>query len=135
MPALNGLMVLMAGLAPVSLGGTLAKSVQERTREIAILKTVGYTPGQIVRSVVSGTVAVSVLGTVIAAPFGWGFDRLLLEGPFTKQGYAKGDIMQVPGGAWIAAMLAGTLVIAIAASAVPGWRAASMRIANATRYE
>ncbi len=54
MPALNGLMGLMAVLALVSLGGTLVKSVQERRREIAILKTVGYTPGQIVRSVVSG---------------------------------------------------------------------------------
>ena len=135
MPALNGLMVPIAGLALVSLGGTLVRSVQERRREIAILKTVGYTPGQIVRSVVSGAVAVSVLGTVIAAPLGWGFDRLLLEGPFTEQGYATSDMIQVPGGIWIAAMFAGALIIAIAASAVPGWRAASMRIANAIRHE
>lgn len=135
MPALNGLMGLMAVLALVSLGGTLVKSVQERRREIAILKTVGYTPGQIVRSVVSGAGVVSALGAVIGAPLGWVFVRLMVEGPFTEQGYDTGDIVQIPGGIWIAAMFVGALIIAIAASAVPGWRAASMRIADAMRYE
>ena len=43
---------------------------------------------------------VSVLGAVIGAPLGWVFVRLMLEGPFTEQGYATGDIVQIPGGIW-----------------------------------
>lgn len=135
MPALNGLMFLMAVLALISLGGTLVKSVQERTREIGVLKTVGYTPGEIVRSVVSGAIGVSIVGAVIGAPLGWLFVRVMTQTPFADQGYDPGAIVQVPGAGWIAAMIVGIVFIAVVASAIPGRQAAMLRVAEAIRHE
>lgn len=135
MPALNALTGLMVLLALISLTGTLTRSVQERRRGIAILRAVGFTPAQTMMSVVAGAVAVGVIGGLIGAPLGWAFDYALLSAPFTEQGYSIPHIIATPGPIWIALVFAGSIGIAIIASAVPGWKAANSGISDGMRQE
>lgn len=135
MPALNALTVLMVILALVSLTGTLARSVQERRQGTAILRAVGFTPAQMMLSVVAGAIAVGVLGGLIGAPIGWAFDYALLSGPFTEQGYSIPHIIATPGPGWIALVVAGSIGVAVIAAAVPGWKAATSGISDGMRQE
>ncbi|HJM75429.1 MAG TPA: FtsX-like permease family protein [Dehalococcoidia bacterium] len=64
-------------LVAVNLMAGLMMSVRERRREIGVLKAVGLTPGQITASILSGAVVLSIIGSLIGAPAGWAFMRLL----------------------------------------------------------
>jgi putative ABC transport system permease protein len=56
---------------------TIAMSVRERTREMAILRTLGYTPGEILQLILGESVAISVLGGVAGLLLGTGLAALL----------------------------------------------------------
>ena len=47
---------------PAGSANTIAMSVRERTREIGILRTLGYTPGEILRMVLGESVLIALLG-------------------------------------------------------------------------
>jgi putative ABC transport system permease protein len=49
---------------------TIAMSVRERTREMAILRTLGYTPGEILQLILGESVVISALGGVIGLIMG-----------------------------------------------------------------
>jgi putative ABC transport system permease protein len=55
---------------------TVAMAVRERTRETAILRTLGYTPGEILQLILGEAVLISVLGGVV----GLGIGRVLSIG-------------------------------------------------------
>ena len=48
---------------------TVAMAVRERTREMAILRTLGYTPGEILQLVLGESVLISIVGGVFG--LGW----------------------------------------------------------------
>ena len=76
-PALLG-GALAAG-AVVALGLTLVASVRRRRRDLAVLKTLGLTNGQLAATVAwQATVAVA-LGTVVGAPLGVALGRSLWD--------------------------------------------------------
>ncbi|MBV8782424.1 MAG: FtsX-like permease family protein [Phycisphaerae bacterium] len=50
---------------------TIAMSVRERTREMAILRTLGYTPGEILQLVLGESVMISVAGGVVGLGIGF----------------------------------------------------------------
>jgi hypothetical protein len=66
--------VLVASLLGVAvllaLGLALALSVRARRRDLALLRVIGFTPGQVRRSVVWQSVATMVIGVVVGVPFG-----------------------------------------------------------------
>jgi putative ABC transport system permease protein len=57
---------------------TIAMSVRERTREMAILRTLGYTPGEILQLVLGESVLISLIGGVIGLGLGWLIARALV---------------------------------------------------------
>ena len=68
-----GLFIVAFGVA-----ATLNLSVRERSKEIALLKSVGATPAQIGRLVIGEAAAVSALAAIIAIPFGLYGGRAML---------------------------------------------------------
>jgi len=58
---------------------TLTLSVRQREREIALLKSVGATPGQVGRMIVVEAAAVSLVAAVLAIPLGFVAGRLMFD--------------------------------------------------------
>lgn len=78
----GGLSVMVAMFV---VGSTLALSVQQRMRELALLRAIGTTPRQLRRMVLGEAMVVSVLATGIAGLLGsvlgrWLFDQLVENG-------------------------------------------------------
>jgi ABC-type lipoprotein release transport system permease subunit len=71
------LAVALAAGATVALGPTLVASVRRRRRELAILKAIGFTPGQLEWSVLWQAGIVAVVGVVIGVPLGVALGRWL----------------------------------------------------------
>ncbi|MGD0810905.1 MAG: FtsX-like permease family protein [Acidimicrobiales bacterium] len=69
----------LAAGAAVALGFTLVASVRRRRRDLAVLKTLGFTNGQLAATIAwQATVAVGA-GTVVGAPLGLALGRSLWE--------------------------------------------------------
>ncbi|HEY6426830.1 MAG TPA: FtsX-like permease family protein, partial [Acidimicrobiales bacterium] len=129
-PAILGL--ALAGGAVAALGLTLVASVRRRRREMAMLKTIGFTGRQLAQSVAwQASVAVGV-GVVVGIPLGIVLGRLLWT-LFAEEIYA------VPGPAVPALDIVGValaaLVLANLVAAVPGRIAARTRTALLLRAE
>ncbi len=111
-------------------GNTMAMSVRGRTREVAVLKTLGFTRQRVLSIFVSESVALSVagglLGTGVAIPVIW-----LLTRQFIALGVPLN--MRVN---WQTATL--SLVVAVALGLVSGWvpayRASRMNIVEGLRH-
>lgn len=67
---------------------TIAMAVRERTREMAILRTLGYTPGEILQLVLGESVLISIMGGALGLAFGWLLSMGLVQvaGSFGFQG-------------------------------------------------
>lgn len=52
-------------------GNTMAQAVRERTGELAVLKTLGFTDGRLLGLVLGESLVVAVLGGVLGLAFGW----------------------------------------------------------------
>src|SRR5438067_178965 len=50
---------------------TVAMAVRERTREMAILRTLGYTPAEILQLILGESIAISLLGGLAGLGLGW----------------------------------------------------------------
>jgi len=109
---------------------TMAMTIRERTAEVAVLKTLGYTSSLVFALLLAEALAIAVLGGLL----GCGGAKLL---------YSTVDLQQLTGG-WIIQLrvqpealalgMALAAVIGTAASAVPAWRACRMPIAEALRH-
>jgi putative ABC transport system permease protein len=119
----GGIAVMVALLVVAS---TLALSVQQRRREMALLRAVGATPRQVRRMILGETLVVAALATAVGcAPGGvlgrWLFDQLAVNGLVpSAMAFRQG---------WIPAVAAVgvTLLTALAAALVAGRRAALTR--------
>jgi putative ABC transport system permease protein len=112
-------------------GNTMAMSIRERTREVAVLKTLGFTRGTILGLFIGESVAVSaiggVLGTLIALFF-------LSGGTHAPQGanlfvIALHEWKFTAPAAWGVAILAGFL-----SSAIPAYGASRTGIVDGLRH-
>ena len=72
----GGLAVMVAMFV---VAGTLGLSVQQRHREMALLRAIGSTPGQLRRMILGETFVVAVLATALAYPLNRFLGRWLLE--------------------------------------------------------
>ena len=123
--------MLSAG-AVVALALTLAVSVRRRSRDLALLKTLGFARSQVVAVVIWQALVPVAIGTVIGVPLG------IATGRFLWVRFAS-ELYVVPQPAismvTVAVVAISALALAILTAIVPGWRAARTSAATALRAE
>lgn len=130
MPLLVG--GLLAATAVIGLTLAVTMSVRSRRRELAILTALGFTRRQIRTSVRVQALATMLAGLLIGAPLGIATGRIAWRAFATRLGVL--DNPATPS-AWIAAIVAGSLVLTLAAAAVPARTAARSTPATTLRTE
>jgi putative ABC transport system permease protein len=126
----RGLQAMSALVAAVSLAGLVAvilAGLNERRRELAILRAVGAGPRQVLALLALEGLLVTAAGVLLGAAACWGAVALL--GGWVQGQFGITLRLLPPGGAeWqlMAAVLAGGLI----ASLLPGWRAYRLSLAD-----
>jgi putative ABC transport system permease protein len=108
---------------------TMAMSIRERTREVAVLKTLGFTKRGVLGLFVSEAVALSLFGGLLGAGFGW----FMVYGLTHSKQFVSFFPMQVTPGIWVAALLTSGLV-GLLSSAVPSYTASQVNIVEGLRH-
>jgi len=108
---------------------TMAMSIRERTREVAVLKTLGFTRRNVLGLFVSEAVALSLAGGVIGVGLGW----LLVYGLTHSPQFFSFFPLKVTPAIWAAAMLTAGLVGMLSA-ALPSYHASRVDIVDGLRH-
>ncbi len=122
----------LAAAAIVALGLTLAASVRRRRRDLALLKSLGFTRGQLAAAVAWQASVSAAIGIIIGVPIGIAVGRALWT-LFAREIYAVPQ-PTVPVLA-VVLVAGGTLVLANIVAAVPGRMAARTPTALLLRTE
>lgn len=130
LPGVLGLLVTVLAL------GTLAQTLmgvgQRRRREVAVLKTLGFTRRQIAGSALCQAAAFTALALVIGLPLGAALGRLAW-GPITDRlGLPDGPVVPV---GLLAALVPAALVVTLVSSILPAWGMARRDPARSLRAE
>jgi putative ABC transport system permease protein len=107
----------------------MAMSIRERTREVAVLKTLGFTKRGVLGLFVSEAVALSLGGGVLGAGLGW----LMVYGLTHSPQFFSFFPMKVTLGIWLAALLTSGLV-GLLSSAIPSYTASQVNIVDGLRH-
>ncbi|HEY1828186.1 MAG TPA: FtsX-like permease family protein [Acidimicrobiales bacterium] len=127
--------LLVSGLAlgaVIAVSLTLVASVRRRQRDLALLKTLGFTQRQLAEAVAWAASAVAVIGVAVGLPIGVVLGRWLWD-LFSRQIYAVPS-PTVPAGSLLLVAV-GAVVLANVVAAIPARRAARTPIALLFRGE
>jgi putative ABC transport system permease protein len=124
--------LLVIGL--INILNTALLGVQERMRELAILKAVGLTPGQVSAGVVIGMSVLALLAVLISIPLGIGIVYALWSYAYAQLGGGTGIVLAI-NWLWMALLLPGAILAALLGSALPAWQAGRVPVVEALRYE
>jgi putative ABC transport system permease protein len=108
---------------------TMAMSIRERTREVAVLKTLGFTRRGVLGLFVSEAVALSLGGGLIGAGLGWVLVFMITH---SKQFVSFFPLKVTPEIALIALLASG--VVGLLSSALPSYRASQINIVDGLRH-
>ena len=108
---------------------TMAMSIRERTREVAVLKTLGFTRRGVLGLFVSEAVALSLAGGVIGATLGW----LFVYGLTHSTQFISFFPMKVMPEIWIAALIT-SAVVGFLSAALPSYHASQINIVDGLRH-
>jgi len=128
-------MVWMITVAAVVIGSiiianTMWMSVLERTRQIGLLRAVGWSRGRIVLLVVLEAVGVGLLACALGCVLGVALAKLMMTLPVSEQ-FVEPRFSALP----FVLALATAGVLSVVGAALPAWRAARISPAEALRYE
>lgn len=122
-----GIAIVVGGLGMMN---TMVMSVMERTREIGVLRALGWRRGRIVSMVLAEALVLSAIGGVLGAGLGVVLTELagsargiggFLEGVYSPEVFVQG--------------LLTALMLGVLGGAYPAWRAAGLQPVEALRYE
>jgi putative ABC transport system permease protein len=128
-----GLEAIALVVAVLGVLNSLLASVLERTREIGILRSVGFTRGGIVRSILWEAGLMGALANLLGALAGLALSLILIF-VINKQSFGWTIQLAVPA-RLIAEYAVLTMGAALIAGFFPAWRASRVAIAEAVRYE
>jgi len=132
--AMQGYVWAIAGLAIVIGGVTMTNaqlmSVYERTREIGVLRAVGWSKGRVLRMVLAESVFVGILGGVLGIAMAWGL-LIAFSDIFQMFGATSTSI----GPDLLAQALITVFTLGLVGGLYPAWRASRLEPVEALRYE
>jgi putative ABC transport system permease protein len=120
-------LVVSAAFAAILMvvGNTMMMAVRERTKEIGVMKTLGFSSGRIVRMVLGESLLLSLIG----AGLGLGFAALALIGMSTALRDVVGGVEMSP---WVAGLgLALALLFGLVTGFAPALSALNLKIVDA----
>lgn len=123
---------LLALVAAVAVGHALVVAVQRRRRDLAVLRTVGFSPGQVSRTVAWQATTVAVVATVIGVPLGLLAGRIAWGAVCHQLGVVNHPATPI---AAVALALPLAIVFANLTALLPGWRAARTRPTDILRAQ
>lgn len=123
---------LIAALATIGLLNSLTIAIMERRRELGLLRTIGLTPGQIGRLLLLESMAVGLVGGLIAAAVTVPLAHFTLEGVRVISRLEL--FFEFRHTSWVYPLLSG-LLIALVASVWPAFRSRRLPLAALARYE
>jgi ABC-type lipoprotein release transport system permease subunit len=127
-----GLAAVVALLAAATLAWTLLLSVRRRRRELAVLKTLGFTGGQVRAMIAWHATTVGVIALAVGAPLGFGLGRWIWNAVAAHLGVAPETV--TPGGSLVLVVPVVLLLVNLVAAG-PGGLAARTRPAVVLRAE
>jgi putative ABC transport system permease protein len=107
---------------------TIAMSIRERTREVAVLKTLGFTRRGVLGLFVSEAVALALAGGLIGASLGRGLVFLISHAP-----QLTFFPLKMTAGIWALALLTSGLV-GLLSAALPSYHASQVNIVDGLRH-
>ena len=125
--------IVALAVAVLGILNTLVASVLERTREIGVLRSVGFTRGGIRRTVLCEAACIGLLANALGALAGLGLSLILIY-VINKQSFGWSIQFSFPG-RLLAEYAVLTLGASLAAGFLPAVRASRIPIAEAVRYE
>lgn len=137
---MNGLTLFIGGIASIallvgviSIINIMLVNVTERTREIGVLKAIGFTNREVLGSILLEAALIGFLGAVV----GLIIAAILLELAIIFFGQQIGDIQlaaMLP--LWlIVSVIGGATVLSVLAGLYPAWRASRLNVVEALRNE
>jgi lipoprotein-releasing system permease protein len=131
------LLALIIMVAAFNIIGTLILVVMEKTRDIAILKSMGATARQILNVFIINGVFVGVVGTVLGLVGGYGLCLLLARYPFPLPSdvYQLSHLPIKPDVFDFLSVAVCAIAISFMATVYPSWHASQLQPAEALRYE
>ena len=111
-------------------GNTIAMSVRERVREVGILKTMGFTNGEVLGMILGEASVISFLGGALGCGIAW----VLCKGVASSAGgFANLEGMTLAPWMWVT-VIAAAVVMGTLAAIVPAVGASRTSIVEAMRY-
>jgi putative ABC transport system permease protein len=114
----------------MGIANTMAMSVFERTREIGILRALGWNRWRVMLLIQLEAAALGLAGGAVGLAFGWGALRVLSTLPQTgiivSSAFSPVLLLEALGVAVLAGLLAG---------AIPAWRGAQLSPVEALRHD
>jgi putative ABC transport system permease protein len=107
---------------------TMAMSIRERTREVAVLRTLGFTRESILKLLLSESIAISLIGGLIGVTFATGAVLFM-----ARPGIGLPVSLHMTFYTALVVMLVAALV-GVVSGLVPSYRASSVGIVDALRY-
>ncbi|MBZ5549636.1 MAG: FtsX-like permease family protein [Acidobacteriia bacterium] len=108
---------------------TMAMSIRERTREVAVLRTLGFTRPSILKLLLSESIAISLIGGIAGVVLGTGLIKLM-----SRPGIIGMPVsMHMTAATALVVMLVAAFV-GVVSGLIPSYRASNLGIVEALRY-
>jgi len=107
---------------------TMAMSIRERTREVAVLRTLGFTRGSILKLLLSESIAISLMGGILGVLLGTVIIIFI-----SRPGIGLPVSMHMT---WLTAaiVMIVAVFVGLASAVIPSYRASNLGIVDALRY-
>lgn len=131
--AIFALAVILIGIALINVFNTSLLAMEEKTRDIGILKTLGMTPNQIMAMVNTSAGLLGLIAALLGIPLGFALTRRLLG--TLSETYGFGEVHVALNLLYVGLLVPLMIVVSMAGSVFPGRRAARLSIVKVLRDE